>query len=340
MRKYFAAIAFAFALAVLFASSSFAQILTPQGRLTLQSQTPVMTTDVVGASTVYYTPYVGNSLPISNGTSLSNGTFSELSLNVANTSVAGELADVYAIYVSGAFQLCLRTGWMGNARSSTNDITLWQGVWVNANTLVNSCGTPTNNYNVPAKTGIYLGTIYTSVYAGYNTAGLTVHLKPSPVAGGSRNLIGIWNAYNRVPIESLCSDSATSWTDSSTAWEPLDNSSTNGYGTYNSVTYVDGLAQSIVEGRVTTIAYNATATNGADIGVNEDSITNTPNVRAGFQAATSGTTVGATSFAATESFEPQLGLHYLQAMQWSPNGTAVTFAFNGGQTFLLYKGEY
>ena len=43
--------------------------ITPQGRLTLTTQRPVMTTDVVLATTIYYTPYVGGRVPLYNGTS-------------------------------------------------------------------------------------------------------------------------------------------------------------------------------------------------------------------------------------------------------------------------------
>src|SRR5689334_1222868 len=36
----------------------------PQGRLTLTSNTPVMTADATGQGTIYYTPYQGNQLPV------------------------------------------------------------------------------------------------------------------------------------------------------------------------------------------------------------------------------------------------------------------------------------
>jgi hypothetical protein len=65
--------ALAFALA---ATTALAQATPPQGRLTLISGTPVMTSDIVNASTLYYAPYVGNSIPIYNGTSMQSNTFS------------------------------------------------------------------------------------------------------------------------------------------------------------------------------------------------------------------------------------------------------------------------
>src|SRR4051812_25706967 len=40
----------------------------PQGRLTLTPSTPVMTADAVNQSAVYFAPYLGNTIPIWDGT--------------------------------------------------------------------------------------------------------------------------------------------------------------------------------------------------------------------------------------------------------------------------------
>jgi hypothetical protein len=52
---------------------------TPQGRLTLASVTPVMTSNQSGKTIIYYTPYTGNQVPIYNGTIMVPTAFSELS---------------------------------------------------------------------------------------------------------------------------------------------------------------------------------------------------------------------------------------------------------------------
>jgi hypothetical protein len=108
----------------------------------------------------------------------------------------------------------------------------------------------------------------------------SVQFKPAAAAGGSAPVIGLWNAYNRVRISSLGTGSNNNWTYATNTWEPLDGASGN---TDFRVTYLDGLAQSSVEGRVTTISYNATAVNGAFISVDQDSTTNGPNVAAAYQ---------------------------------------------------------
>lgn len=52
---------------------------SPGGRLTLTSGSPVMTADVTGATTIYYTPYIHAYIPIWNGTGSDLVEFTELS---------------------------------------------------------------------------------------------------------------------------------------------------------------------------------------------------------------------------------------------------------------------
>ena len=62
-----------------------ATVTAPQGRLTLQTATPVMTTTQSAKTTIFYTPYVGNQVPIYNGTSMVMTTFAELSVATTDT---------------------------------------------------------------------------------------------------------------------------------------------------------------------------------------------------------------------------------------------------------------
>ena len=324
----------------LFPIVAFAQILAPQGRLTLVTGTPVMTSDVVGASTLYYTPYVGNSLPISNGTSLSNGTFSELSLDVATSASTGQIRDVYAINVSSAFVLCLSPVWGTTSSRGSGGIpapTMLQGIWVNATAMNGTsgtgCETPSTNYTVAAQAGIYLGTIYTAEHPSPTSAlGLTMQFKPAAAGGGSDNLIGIWNAYNRVPIHSMSRDSTASWTDTSTSWRETDSSADN------SIMWVDGLQQTAVGARCAVLGSSDSSPDVTAlwIGVNLDSTSATPNVFSSF-----GSTSGPNREEdVEESFSPQLGLHYIQAMETlTGSSPSATFYGNTFQSLIL-QSEY
>ena len=57
----------------------------PQGRLTLQTATPVMTTTQSAKTTIFYTPYVGNLVPLYDGTNMNMTTFAELSVATTDT---------------------------------------------------------------------------------------------------------------------------------------------------------------------------------------------------------------------------------------------------------------
>src|SRR5260370_201197 len=67
-----------------------------QGRLTLTSNTPVMTADAVAQTSVYYAPYNGNLIPIYNGSAFFNWAFTQLTmaLNTSNQ-LASSLYDLF-----------------------------------------------------------------------------------------------------------------------------------------------------------------------------------------------------------------------------------------------------
>src|ERR1700722_10424139 len=75
----------------------------PQGRLTLTSMTPVITSDEVAATNIYYTPYQGNIVPIYNSASTEPYTFTELTmaLNSANQ-LSGKVYDLFVFLSAGA----------------------------------------------------------------------------------------------------------------------------------------------------------------------------------------------------------------------------------------------
>jgi hypothetical protein len=157
-------------------------------------------------------------------------------------------------------------------------------------------------------------------------------MKPAAAAGGSNNVIGIWNAYNRVPIHSMSRDSNTDWTDTSTSWREADTSADN------RITWVDGLAQTSLRARYGVLGSSDSGSNVTAllVGVNLDSTSATPNINSGF-----GSTSGPNrSVDVEESFPPQLGLHYIQAMETlSGSSPSATFYGNTFQSLIL-QSEY
>lgn len=80
------------------------QGVTPGGRLTLTSGTPVTTSDVTGATSIYYTPYLHNCILLWDGSDWVPTTFTETTLAVG-TVTSGKNYDVFGYLSSGALAL-------------------------------------------------------------------------------------------------------------------------------------------------------------------------------------------------------------------------------------------
>ena len=114
------------------------------GRLTLTSGTPVTTADVTGATTIYYTPYKGNSIGLYDGSSAwTILTFTEKSLALG-TLTSGLPYDVFAYNNSGVVAL---------------ELLAWTSATARATALVYQNGVLVKS---GATTRRYLGTFYTT----------------------------------------------------------------------------------------------------------------------------------------------------------------------------------
>lgn len=182
----------------------------PQGRLTLQANKPVMDGVDISSSCIYYEPYIGNTIPAWTGLAFADAVFSPLTL-----SLAGLPAEkIYDVLFDGT-DLVHSAAW-SSLYTRAEAIELRQGVWCAA----------LSNYT-------YLGSVY------LNSTGQTqFQTKPAPVAYGTNNLLGLWNAYNRVPVHAICRDSITTWQYASSGVRYVNNSDRW------RIWWLDGLAQS------------------------------------------------------------------------------------------------
>lgn len=310
-------------------SSSSAAVVPPQGRLTLTSGSPIMTSDVTAATAIYYDPYVGSLAPLYSGSAFVNSTFAELTLTLDSNSghtgyqQSGNLFDLF-LFLNGAV-ITLGTGpaWstppstgFGGARGTgagTTQVQLLSGIWTNANTITLRFGNGSGNTaSISANQATYIGTMYAT--ANGQTA---MQFKPAAASGGTANFMALWNAYNREEAYSLERDSKASWTYATATWQPSDGGSVN---LNNRISYVDGLAQSPVGADFTDTANGSGA--AGTIGININSTTATPAV-AKYLSDTSGSTaLGATVI---DNFPPTLGLNYIQAMEYATGATATFF---------------
>jgi hypothetical protein len=179
----------------------------PQGRLSLTPSTPVLVSDTTNNG-VYYTPYVGNLIPVYNGSTMIPTTFSELFLTPVASHAANTIYDVFVFSNSGVLTLVTGPAWNtstagAGARGTgagTTQLTRVQGLWTNAVSMSARNGSTT--YTVGANLGTYVGSIFIDS-GGTST---TRH-----IGYGQSRKWGLWNAYNRVPIFIQAGDSTASW---------------------------------------------------------------------------------------------------------------------------------
>lgn len=198
----------------------------PQGRLTLVSATPIMASDASAQSTVYYTPYEGNLIPIYNGTSFVMTAFAELSMVMSGANFAsGGIYDLFVASDSGTLRLAIGPVWAtltagSGARGTgagTTELQMVNGILTNkvSATLRYASG---STFTAAANKATYVGSMYLD---GTNSQ-VTCH-----VSYGQSRKWGLWNAYNRKPIYLKAGDNTANWNTASATIRASNNDSNN-----------------------------------------------------------------------------------------------------------------
>ena len=168
--------------------------ITPGGRLTLSSGTPVTTSDVTGATTLYYTPYVHDMVYMWDGTRWVINSFSELSLSLG-TMTADLPYDIF-LYSSSGNPALEKLAW-ASATARATDVTFQDGrLCKNGD-----------------KTRLLLGTI-----CPYSTTQVRVNSSSCRV----------WNMYNRRLRPLFAGETTDSWTYTTATWREINAGSTVG----------------------------------------------------------------------------------------------------------------
>ena len=102
------------------------------GRLTLESNVPVSTTDQASKATIYYTPYNGDRISLYDGTNWATYTFSQLSLALGTLS-SGFNYDVFVYNNAGT--LTLETAVWTNDTIRATSLTLTNGIYLKTGAL-------------------------------------------------------------------------------------------------------------------------------------------------------------------------------------------------------------
>jgi len=277
-----------------------------RGRLTLTSGTPVTTSDVTGATSVYFTPYNGDLVSVWDGTRWKLYQFTELTLALG-TLTSGANYDIFLYDNSGTLTLKLGPAWSGDTArgtgAGTTELDTQDGVHVNKVAISGGPG---------AKAGRYLGTIRTTSTTTTEDSG-----------GGTTTQVGgkrfVWNAQNRLPRTLCVIDTTDNWTYGTNAWRQADAAAGN------KVEYVCGLLIDPAEATVTGNGFGSGIAGAVGVGVDSTSA-NSAKV---FGQLTSSSNAPLTTYRGW----PGIGYHYLAWLEITRAGT-ITFQGDDGVTNL------
>lgn len=205
-----------------------------QCRITLTTVTPVTTSDVTAATSVFLTPYKGNRITLFNGSRWREYAFTELSLGIG-----GDAADTnYDLFVyDNAGTLTLeRLAWT-NATTRATAIVLQNGVYVKSGVT----------------TRLYVGTYRTTGVIGQTEDSLTKRY--------------VWNYYNRVPRVLRRLETTATWTYTTATVRQANGAAAN------QVDMVIGVAEARLQLRLQAASRNTNADILRSVGIGEDSTT-------------------------------------------------------------------
>jgi hypothetical protein len=294
----------------------------PRGRLTPTTAVPVLSADVLAATTIYYALYNGNQIPLYDGVSFINTTFTELSQATTDATKSPAAVannsnyDIFGWTDGGTIRATRGPAWTSDtgrgSGAGTTELTRVLGIWLNAVSITNGPA---------ASRGTYLGTIRSN-----GTASVDMILGGAGVAGGESTNLGVWNAYNRVQTTLLNYDSTDTWTYTTATWR-LKNAGAS--ATANRITFVIGLSEDDLTATNLVGASNSSAGIGRaiSIGLNSTAAYAGLNTGVDYREEAAGRTA---SHCATFMKRAPLGFNYVAPLEFSAaTGTTTWNGDNG-----------
>jgi hypothetical protein len=192
------------------------------GRLTLTSATPVMTSDVTAATSIFYALYTGDKIALYDGTNWVSTTFTELTNTTTdNTKNPAAVAnnsnyDLFVWNDAGTIRLGRGPAWTSDTGRGTGvgttELERVGGVWVNKIAITNG---------PVAQRGRYVGTVRSNGSA-------QIDWKfGSAASGGGAGTLYVWNAYNRRQVFAAEGDTDNTWAYASATYRSSNNSANN-----------------------------------------------------------------------------------------------------------------
>lgn len=299
----------------------------PQGRLTLTTNVPVLIATTTAQTTIYYTPYIGQFVPIYDGTRFvmtdTGGQLSQATTDNTKSPAAVANSSNYDLFVwsdSGTIRCTRGPAWSGDTSrgtgAGTTELTRINGLLVNNVAITNGPA---------ANRGTYVGTVRSN-----GSAQIDWQLGAS-ASGGTPGILNVWNMYNRVLVETMVRDSANSWSVTNGTTQAANNS------TGNRVSFVCGWQEDsfvasyqVLAG--TGVSNTATAGVGIDTVSGFDGRFSTNNIASSFRE------VG--GIATTTA----IGFHYMSAVEASYTANSATFYGDNSsavlQAGLTFRGRF
>ena len=271
------------------------------GRLTLTTGVPVTTSDVTGATTVYFTPYRGNSIGLYDGTATwTLLAFTETSIALG-TLTSGLPYDVFGYNNSGVLALEL-------------------AAWSSATAIFSSGTYQTTR---PTQDGIIVkSTNGTTVDSSRRYLGTFTTSSTTQTEDSNANRL-LYNYYNRVRRPLLVTDTTASWNYSLAVWRQARATATN------QVRLTQGVAETPVFLRLHIQAANDTGTMNVNGGIGEDSTSAPLSAQTVTDMVIAGANFSLASDAMLEKI-PAVGLHTYVWLE-SAEATGVT-TFRGASS--------
>jgi len=283
-------------------------VLPPQGRLTLQTGTPVMTSTQSAKTTIFYTPYCGNQVPIYDGAAWASTSFVELSALTTDATKSpaaigvSKVNDWFVWSDAGTLRLSHGPDWTNDTTRAAS-LTRLNGIWVNTDAITNGPG---------INRGTYVGTTRS------NASSQLDYILGGADVGGVKGWLGVWNTYNRATVTALVQDTTASYGVGVNTIAPHNGSSNN------SVQVVAGLAEDFVQARFSVLVVASSAGN-ALAGIGIDTTTASSGVMVGSGSISGG------GYAAGEHTLSRLGAYTIYALAVHQGGTSNATYFGSNQ---------
>jgi hypothetical protein len=264
-----------------------------EGRLTATTNTPVTTADVSGATSIYYTPYIGDKIALYDGSSWNIRTFTQITISLSGFT-AIKPYDVFAYDNSGT-------------------VTIETLIWTNNSTRATALA---YQNGVLSKSGAttrrYLGTVYINASGGQTEDTMVKRY--------------LWNYYNRVPRPLQKLETTDSWTYTTATYRQAN------ADTANQVDTCVGVAEVLLNLNVLGLAASTQGDNNVtvQVGIDEGGTTaNDSTVFSGPEVAN----YNAKQVEANLTKYPAVGFQYWVWVEKSTAlGTTTWYGDNGGAT--------